>query len=96
MRTYLFFIYIMANKHNNVLYVGVTNDIVRRVNEHREHLIQGFTSKYNVSKLVYYESFDFIDEAIKREKQLKEWKREWKENLIKRNNPEWKDLSEDL
>jgi len=91
-----FFVYIMANENNRVLYIGVTNDIRNRVREHRSHLNHGFTYKYNLNKLVHFESFDYIDAAIRREKQLKEWKREWKENLIKRNNPGLKDLFENL
>ena len=96
MRAYLFYVYMLTTGNNRVLYIGVTNDVKRRVRQHREHVNHGFTYKYNVEKLVYFESFQYINDAIRREKQLKEWKREWKENLIKRNNPEWTDLYETL
>ena len=96
MKTKLFFVYIMASENNRILYVGITNDLQRRVREHQEHLNQGFTWKYNVSKLVYFESFDFVEDAILREKQLKKWNREWKDNLIKKSNPLWNDLTPTL
>ncbi len=85
----------MTNKGNTVLYTGVTNDLEERVYEHKKKIIKGFTSKYNINKLVYYEEFDYIDDAIAREKQLKNWHRQWKINLINESNPDWKDLSED-
>ncbi len=84
------------NERNTVLYIGVTNDILKRVYQHREKLIEGFASKYNIDKLVYYEVFEEIDEAIKREKQLKNWHKEWKWNLIKEPNPDLIDLYEEL
>ncbi|TSA31812.1 MAG: GIY-YIG nuclease family protein [Porphyromonadaceae bacterium] len=96
MKTKLFFVYIMASENNRILYVRITNDIQRRVREHQEHLNQGFNWKYNVSKLVYFESFDFVEDAILREKQLKKWNREWKDNLIKKSNPLWNDLTPTL
>jgi putative endonuclease len=86
----------MTNHYNNVLYIGVTNDIVRRVTEHKAKINKGFTYKYNCDKLVYYEIFHLMNDAIAREKQLKNWKREWKNNLVIGFNPEWKDLSEDI
>ncbi|RJR31176.1 GIY-YIG nuclease family protein [Candidatus Parcubacteria bacterium] len=92
----LYYVYIMSNKYNNVLYIGVTNDIYRRVLEHKEKLIKGFTEKYNIDKLVYYEGFNSIYDALNREKQLKNWHRQWKMNLIASINPEWKDLSDYL
>jgi putative endonuclease len=91
-----YFVYILTNKYNKVLYVGVTNNIIRRVYEHKNKLISGFTSKYNVNKLVYYESFQSVFDAIKREKEIKGWKREKKVALINSFNPEWKDLYEEL
>jgi putative endonuclease len=86
----------MANHYNNVLYIGVTNNIVRRVAEHKAKINKGFTYKYNCDKLVYYEIFNLMTDAIAREKQLKNWKREWKNELIIGFNPEWKDLSEEI
>jgi putative endonuclease len=85
-------IYILTNKNNTVLYVGVTNNLTRRIWEHKSKLIEGFTKKYNVDKLVYFESFDNPKDAIKREKQLKAGSRKKKIELINKINPEWKDL----
>ncbi|MBQ8464541.1 MAG: GIY-YIG nuclease family protein [Alphaproteobacteria bacterium] len=90
------YVYIMSNKNNNVLYIGVTNDLIRRIYEHKNKILKGFTSKYNVEKLVYYECFEDELLAIQREKNLKNWHKEWKENLIRQMNPEWKDLYEDI
>lgn len=92
----MYYIYIVSNKYNNVLYIGVTNDIVRRVYEHKNKLVDGFTSKYNVDKLVYYENTPDVNVAIAREKQLKNWRREKKDELINRLNPRWKDLYEEI
>jgi putative endonuclease len=83
----------MSNK-SKTLYIGVTNNLERRVTEHKQKLISGFTKKYNVTKLVYYEEFEYIDKALEREKQLKNWHRDWKINLIQAVNKEWIDLSE--
>ncbi len=77
------------------MYIGVTNNLERRVLEHRNKIVKGFTSRYNVDKLVYFEKFSDINEAIKREKRLKKWNRQWKINLIEKDNPEWKDLAEE-
>ena len=88
--------YIMTNKHNHVLYTGITNDLRRRVYEHREKLAKGFTKRYNVVKLVYYEVFEDAAEAIRREKQLKKGPRRKKVELIRQMNPEWKDLYEEI
>jgi putative endonuclease len=85
-------VYILTNKNNTVLYVGVTNNLTRRIWEHKSKLIEGFTKKYNVDKLVYFESFDNPDDAIKREKQLKAGSRKKKFELISKLNPEWKEL----
>ncbi|MEK9138650.1 MAG: GIY-YIG nuclease family protein [Bacteroidota bacterium] len=91
-----FCVYIMTNKSNTVLYTGVTNNLVRRVYEHKQKLVKGFTSKYNVTKLVYYEASTDINSAIAREKQIKAGSRRKKIALIESMNPEWKDLLEDL
>ena len=90
-----YFIYIMTN-NSKTLYIGVTNDLRRRIYEHKNKLIDGFTKKYNVTKLVYYESCSSIDAAIRRERQLKNWHRQWKINLIESINQDWKDLSLDF
>jgi putative endonuclease len=90
------YIYFLTNGHNNVLYIGVTNDIVRRVAEHKAKINKGFTYKYNCDRLVYYECYTLMTDAIAREKQLKNWKREWKNKLINDDNPEWRDLSEEI
>ena len=86
------YIYLLANKHNNVLYTGVTNDLIRRVYEHKNKLVAGFTKKYNVDRLVYYEVYGSIITAIEREKQIKGWSRKKKQDLINVLNPEWTDL----
>lgn len=86
------YIYLLANKHNNVLYTGVTNDLIRRVYEHKNKLVAGFTKKYNVDRLVYYEVCGSIITAIEREKQIKGWSRKKKQDLINVLNPEWTDL----
>ena len=92
-KKYTYYIYIMSNKNNSTFYVGITNSIVKRTFEHKVGLIDGFTKKYKVGKLVYLEEFNDIKEAIAREKQLKNWHREWKLNLIKKVNPNFIDLS---
>lgn len=84
----------MANWNNKVMYIGVTNDLARRVYEHKNKLVEGFTEKYNINKLVYYENFFDISEAIHREKELKKWRREKKNKLVENLNIEWKDLSD--
>ena len=91
----VYYVYILTNKKEGVLYIGVTNDIERRIREHKSKLIKGFTSKYKLTQLVYFEEYQNIKEAIKREKQLKKWNRDWKINLIREVNEEWKDLSKD-
>ena len=91
-----YYVYILASKRNGTLYICVTNDLARRLGEHRDGLAPGFTKKYGVTKLVYYETFDDIHAAIHRETQMKKYKREWKLNLIQENNEEWKDLAEGL
>ena len=91
-----YYVCILTNKGNNVLYIGVTNSLERRVFEHKNKLVKGFTQRYNLSKLVYYELTEDVLFALEREKQLKNWHREWKINLIKKVNPSWRDLSEDF
>ncbi len=86
----------MSNKIRNVLYIGVTNDLFRRVYEHKNGVVDGFAQKYKCKYLMYYEYFDVIESAIKREKQLKNWRRSWKFNLIKKMNPNLRDLSEEI
>ena len=91
-----FFAYILTNKYNTVLYTGVTNDLKRRVYEHREKLVSGFTKKYNVYKLVFYEAVESIESAIQREKQIKGGSRQKKVDLINGMNPGWRDLYQEL
>ncbi len=91
-----YYVYIMASKRNGTLYIGVTNNLVRRVSEHKNHILKGFTSKYKFHHLVYYESTDDISRAIEREKQMKKWKRKWKLELIESVNPDWQDLYQDF
>jgi len=88
------FVYILASKPNGTLYVGVTSDLVRRIWEHREGLAEGFTKKYDVKTLVYYEVHQGPEAAITREKQIKKWERAWKIRLIEKANPNWEDLYE--
>jgi putative endonuclease len=89
-------VYILTNKSNKVLYIGVTSNLPKRIYEHKEKKIEGFTQKYNVDKLVYFEQTENVMSALNREKQLKNWRREWKINLINGFNPEWKDLSDEI
>jgi len=91
-----YYVYILASKRNGTLYVGVTDNLIKRVWQHKEDLIESFTKKYSVKMLVYYEIHQDIEEAIKREKQIKGWKRQWKIELIEKENSEWKDLYDDL
>ncbi len=89
-----YYIYILASKRNGTLYIGVTNNLHRRMQEHKNKIIHGFSAKYNVDQLVYYEATRDIGEALMREKQLKKWKRKWKLALIEGMNPKWEDLVE--
>ena len=91
-----YYVYIMSNTSNTTIYIGVTNDIERRVLEHKSGLIPGFTQKYCCHKLVYYESYSDISQAIEREKKIKKWRREKKDWLIKNKNPNLRDLAEDF
>ena len=95
MKLHIYYSYIVSNKNNNVLYTGVTNDLVRRCHEHKRKLLKGFTEKYNVDKLVYYEVFDQIEMAIDREKQIKGYSRKKKDLLIDKVNPERNELYHD-
>ncbi len=90
MNTY--FVYIMASKRNGTLYIGVTNNLIKRVYEHKNNIVEGFTKKYSVHKLVYYEETPDIYSAIEREKRLKKWNRRWKIELIEKFNRNWEDL----
>ena len=92
----LYFVYILASRISGTLYVGVTNDVLSRVTQHREKMVKGFTKTYNVTRLVHYETFHDINEAIRREKQLKNWQRAWKIQLIEAGNPRWDDLYDTL
>ena len=92
-KKYRYYVYILTNAYNTVFYIGVTNNIVKRLFEHKTGLVEGFTKKYRVKKLVYLEEYNDINEAIRREKQLKNWHRTWKINLIKKVNPKFNDLS---
>jgi len=93
MKTY--YVYILANKRNGTIYIGFTDDLQRRVRKHKERSVSGFTAKYNVSKLVYFEEFNNSDEAFIRERRMKKWKRKWKLKLIEKENLQWNDLAED-
>ena len=89
-------VYILANKRNGTLYIGVSSNLKKRIYEHKNGIIEGFTKKYKIHLLVYYELFNNVNEAITREKQLKKWNRKWKMELIEKANPQWKDLYDDL
>ena len=91
-----YFVYIMATRKDGPLYVGLTNDLHRRVFEHKSRIFDGFTKRYNIHHLVYFETYGYIHDAIAREKRLKRWLRPWKVHLIEQTNPEWRDLSEDF
>lgn len=89
---HMYYIYIITNIHNTTFYVGVTNNLEKRMYQHREELFEGFSKKYKLKKLVYYEEGNDVNEAIAREKQIKNWHREWKLNLIRESNPSFKEL----
>lgn len=90
------YVYILASNKNGTLYIGVTTNLIQRVYQHKSHMVEGFTQKYHVDRLVYVEEFPNIADAIEREKQLKKWNRAWKVALIEEDNPGWQDLSEDF
>ena len=89
-------VYILTNKRNGTLYTGVTSNIIKRVWEHKNHVVKGFTDKYNITTLVWYESHETMESAILREKTIKSWRRTWKLNIIEKMNPQWKDLYDEL
>ena len=92
----VYYIYILTNKNHTVLYVGRSKQLKVRLNQHKNNSIKTFTGKYNVNKLVYFETTKYVNNSIKRERQIKKWNREWKINLINGFNPDWKDLLEDV
>ena len=92
----MYWVYILASRRHGTLYIGVTNDLVRRVYQHKNKTIKGFTSQYGVHLLVWYEGYDNPTAAIEREKEIKKWRREWKINLIEQENPNWDDLYEGI
>ena len=87
------YVYFMTNNSNKVLYIGVTSDLTKRVMQHKNHVYEGFTEKYNCTKLVYFEECNDINSAIRREKQLENWHRDWKNNLVNQSNKDWNDLA---
>ena len=91
-----FCVYILSSKRNGTLYIGVTSNLIKRIWEHKEGYVDGFTQKYNVKELVYFELHESAESAITREKRLKTWKREWKQKLIEQKNPQWKDLYSEI
>lgn len=91
-----FYVYILSNQSNRVVYTGVTSNLIKRIWQHKNKVADGFTSKYNVNKLVYFENHDDAENAIKREKNIKDWKRAWKNELIEKENPDWRDLYDDI
>ena len=91
-----YYVYFLASRPGGTLYVGVANNVLRRVYEHRSKAVQGFTKSYNIDKLVHYEIYSSIQDALQREKNIKHWPRAWKTKLILQNNPSWRDLYEDL
>ncbi len=96
MLTRSYFVYLLASRRNGTLYVGVTNDLTRRVCQHKQGLVEGFTKKYGVKMLVWYEQTESIESAVLREKQIKRWNRDWKIELIRASNPQWRDLYEEI
>ncbi|MCX7876561.1 MAG: GIY-YIG nuclease family protein [Melioribacteraceae bacterium] len=96
MKEHTYYVYILTNWNNKVMYVGMTNNLTRRIYEHKNKLVDGFTSKYNLNKLVYFEITSDIRTAIAREKEIKKWRREKKNKLVESINPEWKDLSDEF
>jgi putative endonuclease len=87
-----YYLYILTNKKNETLYIGVSNNLERRMFEHKNKLIEGFTKNYGLDKLVYFETYQYVNDAIKREKSMKKWKRQWKISLIEKDNPNWNDI----
>ena len=92
----MYYVYILASQKNGTLYIGITRNLIKRVYEHKNNLVEGFTREYNVHNLVYFESCKDVNEAILREKRLKKWNRQWKIELIEKDNPDWKDLYSEI
>jgi putative endonuclease len=92
----MFYVYILTSQRNGTIYVGLTSDLKRRVYEHKSGIVEGFTKRYGVKMLVYYEAIESFESALRREKRMKEWNRIWKLHLIESKNPAWRDLSDDL
>ncbi|MEI9803313.1 MAG: GIY-YIG nuclease family protein [Pseudolabrys sp.] len=92
----MFYVYLLASRKQGTLYLGVTKDLVRRTYEHKEKVLPGFTSRYDIRRLVWFEVYDDPTNAIEREKEIKKWRRAWKINLIEKGNPDWKDLYPDI
>ena len=90
-----YYVYILSNKKNGTLYIGMINDLERRMFEHKSKLVEGFTKNYGLDKLIYFEQFQYVNDSIKREKQLKNWNRQWKIDLIEEDNNNWIDLSKE-
>ncbi len=95
-RVHQYFVYILTNWKHTVMYIGMTNNLARRIFEHQTHAVKGFTDKYNVTKLVYFEVTSEVQAALAREKEIKRWRREKKNALVQAGNPDWRDLSEDF
>jgi len=91
-----YYVYLLASRKNGTLYLGVTNNLIRRVYEHRHKLMPGFTSRYDVVRLVWFECYDDPSNAIAREKEIKKWRRQWKIELIEKSNPDWRDLYDEI
>ncbi len=91
-----YYMYILANRRDGILYIGTTNDIIRRIYQHKNNEVSGFTKRYKIHQLVYYEECSDIREVILREKRMKKWKRQWKIELIEKSNPEWRDLYNEI
>ena len=94
--TKYYFVYILTNQNNKVMYIGVTNNLIRRIHEHKNKLVDGFTKKYNVDKLVYFEYTTDVYAALEREKEIKKWRRDKKNKLVESENPQWKDLTPEM
>ena len=92
----MYYVYIFTNRNNSTFYVGITGRLIRRAYEHKEHMLPGFTRRYCVDKLLYYEQYTDVRDALLREKKLKKWRRAWKVDLINKYNPSWRDLREEL
>jgi putative endonuclease len=92
----MYYVYILSNQHHTVFYTGFTNDLGRRIEEHKLKVVPGFTSKYNCDKLLYFEKFNNMEEALSRERQIKKYRKDWKVNLVETLNSEWRDLAEDF